>query len=334
MFNPIVFFEAGRQREAPMVFTIDTSLGSQPNVFVLPIRNSYCDFRVDWGDGSTSRIIDATQPDLSHVYTVPGVYTIKIKGYMPGLYFFQSSSAVKVTELKAWGKTHLSDNQNNAFRGCINMTADNCVDIPDVIVTNINASFYDCRKIKTIGNFQNWKTNLNNLGGSFLRAGLFNDGIHHLATNGVSSFEEFLYGCEAFDKPLNNLDLSNATTTYRMLYGCKKFNQPLFALNVRNVIDMREMFQNALLFDQDISGWEFNKNVRLNNFMTGKTSANYKSVHYDNLLIKWAATFIGTGRTQKDKNIGMGSIKYSSAASAARAALIADGWTITDGGQI
>ena len=42
---------------------------------------------------------------------------------------------------------------------------------------------------------------------------------------------------------------------------------------------------------------------------------------------------IGSGRTST-KALGMGTIKYTIAGANARAALVADGWTITDGGII
>lgn len=133
---------------------------------------------------------------------------------------------------------------------------------------------------------------------------------------------------------INNWDTSNIIVTNLMFYLATKFNSDLSNWDVSNVLDMAGMFWSASAFNQDISMWNFNKNVLLNSFMQGKSSANYNATYYANLLIKWASVFIGTGRTQTNKVIHMGSIKYTSAGASARAALITDGWTITDGGLI
>jgi hypothetical protein len=64
-------------------------------------------------------------------------------------------------------------------------------------------------------------------------------------------------------------------------------------------------------------------------FMRFATGLNVSD--YDNTLIGWnnnKASF------RNDINISFGGSKYSSSAASARAALIAYGWTITDGGQV
>lgn len=104
--------------------------------------------------------------------------------------------------------------------------------------------------------------------------------------------------------------------------------------NVSNVISMNNMFTQATLFNQDISGWNFNKDVDLTNFMVGKSSANYSAVFYSNLLIKVRDCVVETGRTNATKGFTMQNIKYDSTGASARADLVADGWTITDGGMI
>lgn len=103
-------------------------------------------------------------------------------------------------------------------------------------------------------------------------------------------------------------------------------------IDVSSIINMQACFFGAL-FNQDISKWNFNKEVMLENFMGNKTPANYNATYYSNLLIKFASIFIGSGRTSP-KVLGMGTIKYTGAGSSARAALVADGWTITDGGLL
>ena len=50
--------------------------------------------------------------------------------------------------------------------------------------------------------------------------------------------------------------------------------------------------------------------------------------------LKQMISIIGTGRTQTNKNITMGTIKYTSAGASAGASLVADAWNIADGGLI
>ena len=140
----------------------------------------------------------------------------------------------------------------------------------------------------------------------------------------------------------SNLDLSNVEgipildTT---LVSCFRGHQipginNIELWDVSNVLNMTSMFQSASAFNQDISNWNFNKDVILENFMHLKTFLNYSAINYSKLLIKLASIVVGTGRTQINKRLGMNSIKYDSSAISARSALVADGWIITDGGLV
>lgn len=102
--------------------------------------------------------------------------------------------------------------------------------------------------------------------------------------------------------------------------------------DMSNVTTMERMFSRALKFNQDISGWTFNKDVNLVDFMVGKSAASYSPVYYSNLLIKLRNCVVGTGRTETKKSLTMQNLKYTSAGASARADLVADGWNIIDGG--
>jgi len=61
------------------IMTIDTTkAGSASNTFILPcINGGVYDAVIDWGDGSTSNITTYNDVDLTHVYSVSGVYQLK-----------------------------------------------------------------------------------------------------------------------------------------------------------------------------------------------------------------------------------------------------------------
>jgi surface protein len=115
-----------------------------------------------------------------------------------------------------------------------------------------------------------------------------------------------------------------------MFYNCINFNQPLNSWNVSKVTTFQLMFYNADSFNQNLSSWNIS-GITTNNglyyFMLNATGLS--TANYDALLIGWNANK-ASYRTDLSPNFG-GS-KYSSAAASARAALIAYGWTITDGG--
>lgn len=130
-----------------------------------------------------------------------------------------------------------------------------------------------------------------------------------------------------FNQDISNWDVSAITNMGTMFNGALSFNQDITNWNVANVTGMHAMFNNATAFNQDISKWEFNLNVDFGLFLdrSGLSPENYSK-----LLVKLAAKD-WTGRT-KAKSLSAVSVKYDSDGEAARAALVASGWTIADGG--
>lgn len=102
--------------------------------------------------------------------------------------------------------------------------------------------------------------------------------------------------------------------------------------DVSKAVNMTGVFSGATKFNQDISTWNFNKNVILDAFMEGKGTENFNPNFYDSLLRKWSVNLIG-GRTQANKKIGMGGIKFTANGKPFRDILVQNGFQITDGGQ-
>ena len=143
-------------------------------------------------------------------------------------------------------------------------------------------------------------------------------------------------GASTFNQPIANWNVSNVTNMGSMFRGATTFNQPIGNWDVSNVTSMYLMFYVATAFNQDLSSWaaKFNVNVNLDGFFALST---WGTTNYDKFLnALW--TDINTTRPQawalrtEPKILGMGSSKYSAASAAARASLVSNGWTITDGG--
>lgn len=146
---------------------------------------------------------------------------------------------------------------------------------------------------------------------------------------GTNTLSLMLYGVNGVIKNIENWDVSPCTASNGCFVG-SNFNQDITNWDVSNITNMSLMFYYASAFNQDISKWNFNKEVELGmNFLVGAIA--FSIENYDKLLIK-LASIDWTGRVAA-KVIGTSS-KYSSAASSARAALVADGWTITDDGLV
>ena len=105
--------------------------------------------------------------------------------------------------------------------------------------------------------------------------------------------------------------------------------------DVRRLTGATDMFNYQIGFNQPIGNWNISGVTRFSStglttgFMFGKTFNDYSTANYDTLLIGWA-----TRNVRPNQLLNMGTIKYTSAATAARAVLTSapNNWTIVDGG--
>ncbi|MCU4365651.1 DUF285 domain-containing protein [Acinetobacter variabilis] len=202
-------------------------------------------------------------------------------------------------------------------------------------VTNMSAMFRDATLFNQPIN--NWNvSNVTNMSGMFQEAATFNQPIHYWNVSNVTNMGAMFQGAIAFNQPIGNWNVSNVTSMGSMFFWSRSFNQPIGNWNVSNVTSMHNMFYGAAAFNQDLSSWaaKFNVNVSLAQFFPQTT---WGTTNYDKFLnALW--TDINTTRPQawalrtEPKLLGMGFSKYSAASAAARASLVSNGWTITDGG--
>ncbi len=266
-------------------------------------------------DGAINLEAIANDCDIINQYVTSATYSFR--------------RCLKLTELPATFTLPNLINGSGAFSNCPLISA-----LPSgMTLSNLQNGtliFYKT-KISTLSNGITTNS-LNNANSMFEQATLFNSDISSWNVSNVTNMQRMFQTCTAFNQNISSWNVSNVTTMQAMFQTCTAFNQNISSWNVSNVTTMQAMFQNCTAFNQDISSWNFNKNVILQDFMAGKSSANYSAVYYSNFLNKLATCVIGVGRTQTNKNLNMGTIKYDSSGASARAALVADGWIITDGG--
>jgi len=162
----------------------------------------------------------------------------------------------------------------------------------------------------------------------------FNQNIGSWNVSSCTSFRYMFVYCTAFNNG-GNSSISSWTTPllnncFATFYGCTNFNQPI-NWNMSNVTTMYYMFGYCTSFNQNIGSWNVAKVTAMNDFMIGKSAANFSSANLDAIYNGWSAL---AGGVKPSININFGTAKYTSASSAGRAILTSapNNWVITDGG--
>jgi len=265
--------------------------------FTLPFQSAATNVTVFWGDGSSDVIWAYNQSELTHVYASAGVYQISVDGQFGGVKFNNGVSRLELTSIDNWGSALISSN-STSYRGC----------------SNVNGSYTDYPNILVVTDSQYMFEGCSNFNSTLV-----------LNTSKVTAMNNMFTNCVNLNSLLT-FDTSNVTTMRIMFQGCSSFNQPL-SFDTSNVITLQNFLSGGTLFNQDVSGFNISSLTNASNMLNGTS---FDTTNYDLLLISWAAQ-------THNNNVPFhaGTAKYSPGAAAnARAVLIADGWTITDGGQV
>lgn len=155
--------------------------------------------------------------------------------------------------------------------------------------------------------------------------------VQQWGTNVWSSMENAFMGCEnihitATDVP----DLSNVTNMTSMFEEALLFNTDLSTWDVSNVNIMDRMFYGATSFDQYLGDWDISNITSMEDMLTNAMLA---TANYDNTLIAWAT--LDAGETQIPTGVVFsGGDSMFCASDYERQALIHTyNWTITDAGK-
>jgi surface protein len=184
-------------------------------------------------------------------------------------------------------------------------------------------------------NLGNWDvSSVTNMSRMFSRATSFdNDGSPSISgwdTSSVTNMVGMFYNCTGFNQPIGTWDTSNVTTMYEMFRGesSMSFNQPIGSWDTSKVTTILRMFSNCDAFDQDLSNWIVTGITTATSFM--QNANGLSTTNYDSTLSGWSSQAVQNG-----VSINFGGSQYSTATGLAyRNALVASGWTITDGGAV
>jgi len=237
------------------VWKTDNFGKSLSNQICLPTGLGRFHYTVDWGDGSIDT--EVYTESTTHTYQEPGIYTVRISGDFPHLYFPSHSDSEKLLSVEQWGSQQWVS-MYYSFYKCSNMVI-NAKDVPDLsLVTNMSCMFYEAKAFnQDIGAWD--VSNVTNMTGMFFNAFSFNQDIGSWNVGKVTNMSKMFFNAYSFNQDIGSWDVASVKTMSMMFYGAKAFNQDIGRWNVGAVTDMAYMFYEANGFQQDISHWDLSK---------------------------------------------------------------------------
>lgn len=227
---------------------------SNDNQITIPTDNPLTyNYNVDWNNDGIFDEFGITG-SVTHTYSTPGTYTIRISGDFPRIYFYGTNDNNKIVSIDQWG-TQAWTSMHYAFYRCEQLQG-NANDVPDLSnVTTMSSMFYNAKKYN--GQIGNWDTsNVTDMKYMFHEAYDFNQDIGNWDTSNVTTIEYMFMYASSFNQYIGNWDISNITSLFYVFFSAENFNQPLDSWDTSNVTDMAITFAYASSFDQDLSNWD------------------------------------------------------------------------------
>lgn len=243
-------------------------------------------YTVDWGDGTT---VNNVTTDAKHTYTAKGLYTVKISGTFPRIYFNNSGNRSNIKSIENWG-TNVWTSMKRAFSGT-SFLKNNATDVPNLSgVTGMSEMFVN----SGIGN------------GTATNWNLWN-------TAEVTNMSSLFNGATQFNENIGNWNTAKVTSMASMFQGAHSFNQNISSWNTSEVTSMAWMFKNALVFNQNLNNWNTSKVTKMDlmfnnarNFNGAINSWDTSKVTDMRYMFSWAKKFnqdIGSWNTASVKNM-------------------------------
>ncbi|TCI93216.1 BspA family leucine-rich repeat surface protein [Tenacibaculum sp. M341] len=237
----------------------------------IPTRGSEYNYTVDWGDGFTESEL---RGNATHIYAKPGIYTVKIKGSFPQIFFNNQGDKDKILTIEQWGIIQWKA-MNNAFHGCSNLTS-NASDAPDLsLVTTTYGMFNQATSFNA--DLNDWDvSNVTNMSLMFAYASIFNGDISNWDVKSSKYMSGMFWHASMFNQDISNWNVSGVIDMSLMFYFAVKFNKDLSKWNekVSQVELMGNMFGNAILFDGNIGGWNVNNVTHMSSMFNGAKAFN------------------------------------------------------------
>ena len=307
----------------------------------IPLGSSAYSFEADWGDGTTTGLLESADgslldPLMVHTYADPGVYNITISGSaFPYFNLYSSLDAATKTQLTnivQWGSFNW-ESFAGTLRGCTALTNVGSGNSPILtLTTSLESMFEGCTAITDWSNLATWNT------------------------ASVTSLED-MFGNSSFDDTavtyISEWNVASVTSLYKLFANTLITTIDLSSWNVSSVTDMSYLFEgSALLATANLNGWDVS-NVTNMNFMFSATAIGtvtgienwqisqvnnfgdfmfdcpgLSTAVYDQLLVNWDAQ----GAMSYTGTVDFGCSKYAPEVETSRTSLIAKWGGINDCG--
>src|SRR5689334_5804706 len=109
--------------------TNNSGVSSNNQITIPTYDGIYYNYDINWGDGTTNTGVMGG--NNTHTYSTAGVYTVRISGNFPRIYFNGSGDAPKILSIEQWGSFMNWTSFESAFYGCTNLVV-NATDAPDL----------------------------------------------------------------------------------------------------------------------------------------------------------------------------------------------------------
>lgn len=283
--------------------------------------------------GNLSRLAACTFNGCSNLTSVPNQIPRTFTSLSS---MFASCNSFNDISICSWDTSNITDmsstfNLNTAFNRSLNSWNTKKVQF-------MNSMFGQSIFNQPIGSWDVSKvTNMSNMFNQQSAGRAFNQDINQWNVSNVTNMSQMFYINKGMNYDLNSWDTSKVTTMQNMFYQ-STFNGNISNWNTASVTTMASMFFQNTVFNKDISLWNFKGLNALANFDSFMTSATgFSRTNYNALLIALntykSSSTPNNGPYRADLRPTFGATyTASSAAAAARAALVTFGWTITDGG--
>ncbi|MEW7278318.1 BspA family leucine-rich repeat surface protein [Aquimarina sp. 2201CG1-2-11] len=234
------------------------------------------DYTIDWGDGAIETNVTT---GASHTYEVPGIYTIKILGIFPMLYFRNHKDRDKILTIEQWG-TIQWQSMSNAFASCSRLTL-NATDTPDLSqVKDMSSMFMWATSFN--GDVSNWDVSkVTNMTNMFREATSFNGDVSRWNVSNVTAMGGMFWGAKSFNADIRNWDVSQVASMWSMFYYAELFNADLSNWNVSKVTSTQSMFRSAKSFTSDLSNWDVSQVTNMSQMFQQATSFNSDLGNWD-----------------------------------------------------
>ena len=260
-------------------------------------------YNVDWNNDGVYDTLGVTG-EITHDFSTPGTYTIRISGTFPRIYFNNSGDKDKLLTINQWGSYPWSS-FNRAFYGCSNLASAygtiNLEDAKDLSIMfsgatifNADLNDWDVKNVTNLSNLfshtnsfdsdlSNWDVgNVTDMSFLFASATAFTGkNIGNWNIEKVTNLSGMFQGATSFNTDLSSWKPSSSKNTSFMFSGATSFNSNLNNWAVDSVTNMSAMFQGASSFNSNLNNWNVSHVTNMSYLFSGATS-------FDGDIMNWS----------------------------------------------